>query len=42
MSRNARATFYAVAMSASSPAERRQLAQQLPPLQAADAGVIER
>lgn len=29
-------------MSASSPAERRQLAQQLPPLQAADAGVIER
>ncbi|RBD65176.1 site-specific tyrosine recombinase XerD, partial [Xanthomonas oryzae pv. oryzae] len=28
LSRNARATFYAVAMSASSPAERRQLAQQ--------------
>ncbi|WP_033480051.1 site-specific integrase, partial [Xanthomonas phaseoli] len=29
-------------MSASSPAERRQLARQLPPVQAADAGVIER
>ncbi len=42
LSRKARATFYAVAMSASSPAERRQLAQQLPPLQAADADVIER
>ncbi len=37
-----RAAFYAVAMSASSPAERRQLARQLPPVQAADASVIER
>lgn len=37
-----RAAFYAVAMSASSPAERRQLARHLPPVQPADASVIER
>ncbi len=40
--RNMRGTLYAVAMSASSPAERRQLTQQLPPVQAADAAAIER
>lgn len=40
--RKTHATLYAVAMSASSPAERRQLAQHLPPVQAADAAAIER
>lgn len=40
--RKSHVTLYAVAMSASSPAERRQLAQHLPPVQAADAAAIER